>query len=289
MDVNSCCILNAGPGAWAFEEHARRLARALWLDVSDRPRTFNYVLGLADEDVAAVARSAGVFIPFPSIELAADKRLLATAFAAAGVATPRTNLAETPDDTYAVARADPAAEWCLKWPTGCGAAGHRLIAGRESIPDDWPRPSVVQEFVRLDRPEVYRLYAAGGQTFGWNVRRFPAGVRPSPWVAHARGTRYAAPGDAPPEAVRQATSALSAVGLLDSFGCCDLLHAPDGRWLVLEVGTDGVHNHVDRDLCLPELEREIDHRLAGAFWARAGRPPPWEPGAWRPRGVDGPS
>src|SRR4051794_38143008 len=155
MGTDDCCILNAGPGAWAFEEHARRLARALWLDVSDRPRAYNYVLGVADEDIDDIARTVDVFIPFPAIELAADKRLLAATFAAAGVATPRTHLADTADVAYAVARAGPAAEWCLKWPTGCGAAGHRLIAGRESIPDDWPQPYVVQEFVRLDRPEVY--------------------------------------------------------------------------------------------------------------------------------------
>jgi hypothetical protein len=77
-------------------------------------------------------------------------------------------------------------------------------------------------------------------------------------------------GDPPREARRQAREALAATGLLESFGCADLLQAPDGRWLVLEVGTDGVNNHVDRHLDLPHLEAEINERLAAAFHGWAG-------------------
>src|SRR5262245_42875079 len=33
----AAAILNADAEAWAFEEHARRLSRALWVEVSERP------------------------------------------------------------------------------------------------------------------------------------------------------------------------------------------------------------------------------------------------------------
>lgn len=263
-----CCILNTGPGAWAFAEHAQTLSRTLAIDISETPRDFNYVLGVADDTNEALASLSALqtFIPWAGIRQAGDKRLLATAFNTAGVATPVTHLTDTPDDVWRLIASDPSREWCLKYPTGCAAAGHRLIKNRADIPDDWPRPYVVQEFVRLDRPEVYRLYAAGGQTLGWNVRRFPAGSRTSPWVAHARGARYAPAGDAPPEAVRQATLALRCTHLFDSFGCADLIRRPSGEWLVLEVGTDGVYNHVDRDLGNPALIDELNDQVARAFW-----------------------
>ena len=51
--------------------------------------------------------------------------------------------------------------------------------------------------------------------------------------------------------------------------------------MVLEVGTDGLHNHIDRDLGDPELEREL-RRVAESFWARVGSPP-WGAGPWKPR------
>ena len=53
-----------------------------------------------------------------------------------------------------------------------GAAGHRLLTDDTVLPRDWPEPLLVQAFVEMDRPEVHRLYNAGGQLFGWNVRRF---------------------------------------------------------------------------------------------------------------------
>src|SRR5687768_9617293 len=38
------CILNGGAGAWAFAGLAEQLGRALWLEVSETPRAFNYLL-----------------------------------------------------------------------------------------------------------------------------------------------------------------------------------------------------------------------------------------------------
>jgi hypothetical protein len=89
-------------------------------------------------------------------------------------------------------------------------------------------------------------------------------------------------GDPPSGAVAAARAALDAVGLLASFGCADLLRRPTGEWVVLEVGTDGMFNHVDRELGLPELEREIQRRIAEAFWSRVGDWRPWG-STWHPQ------
>ncbi|WP_193376999.1 ATP-grasp domain-containing protein [Frigoriglobus tundricola] len=284
--MRSCCILNGGGGAWAFGGLAAQLGRSLWLDVSEVPREFNYLLLADGLDPAACGE---LFIPYRAVQLAADKRLLAAAFAAAGVPTPETRLVGSLAEAERVPAEDPGREWCLKFPTGCGASGHRRLVPGMVLPKSWPLPLVVQEFVRLDRPEVYRTYVAGGQSFGWVVRRFPDGVAPSPWVAHARGARYEAVGAAPGPAVAAARAALAAAGLLESFGCADLLRRRTGEWVVLEVGTDGLFNHVDRELGLPGLEHEVQWRVAEAFWARLGGWRPWGPVRGTPDRWLGPS
>jgi hypothetical protein len=279
MTPGECCILNGGGGSWAFDALARRLRAALWVDEAESPRSYNYLLQVEGIDPE---RCGELFIPLRGMRLAADKRLLAEAFAAAGVPTPETRLVGSLAEAERLRASEPGREWCVKYPTGCGASGHRLLTAGLTLPGDWPRPLLLQEFIRLERPEVYRLYAAGGDLFGWVARRFPAGVKPSPWVAHARGARYELAGEAPAGAVAAARVALGAAELLGSFGCADLLRRPTGEWVVLEVGTDGLYNHVDRDLGLPELEREIERRVAEAFWARKDCRP-WGPGAWSPR------
>jgi hypothetical protein len=45
------------------------------------------------------------------------------------------------------------------------------------------------------------------------------------------------------------------------------MHSRDGRWLVLEVNTDGIFNYVDRNISVPGIAEAIDRRLAKAFWA----------------------
>lgn len=278
MTPDDCCILNAGGGAWAFEGLARDLSDALWIDVAETPRRFNYLLCVDWFDPQTCGE---LFIPFASIQIAADKRLLADVFNRHRVPRPETHLLESLDaaQRFVAERSDR--EWCLKYPTGCGASGHRMFRPGQTLPASWPFPLVVQEFVRLERPEVYRIYAAGGELFGWNARRFPPETDPSPWVAHARGARYEILGQPPSGAVVAAEAALRATGLLDSFGAADLLRRPSGEWIVLEVGTDGMFNHVDRNLEHPALEREIGKRIAEAFWKRAGGRP-WAPGEWRP-------
>ena len=259
-------ILNQGAGAWAFEPLADQLARALWLDVSDEPADVNYVLSW-DRPAPPLGQS---FIPASAVEIAADKRLQVDRFASGGVPTPQTHLLDTL--SQAVQLDDRVGRWIVKYPTSCGASGHRFVDDPSSLISDWPRPFIVQEFIDLDPPEVFRMYGAGGSLFGWNVRRFPDGKDVSPWVAHATGAVYSHPGPAPADAVVAARNALDACGLLGSFGCVDLLNGPDG-WLVLEVGTDGLVNHVDREVGEP-FATELDGKLAESFWAELG-PAPW--------------
>lgn len=258
--MRKACILNAGDGSWVFEEHAERLSRAMNLEISDSPAEFNYLLGW--EGALPPMRS---FIPFDAISMASDKRRLAQLFAAHQVATPRTFLVESEAEVEQL-MTESSTQWVLKWPTGCGGSGHRLHRAGDAIPADWPRPFVLQEFIPLETPEVYRLYCVAGQTFGWNARRFPRGARSSPFVAHAQGARYEAAGQVPLEAELEARKALSATHLLDSFGCADLMRDSLSNWLVLEVNTDGVFNHVDRDIDIGDIASEIDSRLANAFW-----------------------
>ena len=265
-------ILNAEPGAWAFHDHAQRLSRALGLPIATEPAAHNYVLSWDEDRPLPTGRS---FIPFAAMRLASDKRLLAATFARAGVPTPTTHLLDTPDAVRRFVERNGYCEWCLKWPIACGASGHRRITSPADVPTDWPRPYVVQEFIRLDDPAVYRTYAAGGHLFGWNVRRFPPGAKRSDWVAHARGARYQTIADTPAaDAALAATAALRATNLFDSFGCADLMRRPTGQWVVLEVGTDGIYNHVDRELGDPDFERELDERVASAFmhWTKSNAP-----------------
>ncbi|PQV64364.1 ATP-grasp domain-containing protein [Abditibacterium utsteinense] len=257
------CILNSGGGSWAFEEHAQRLSRAMNLEISDSPTDFNYVLGWEGAQVP----DGQSFIPLQAISMASDKRRLAQVFAEHEVATPRTELLESQAEVAQVIEANSPKQWVLKWPTGCGGSGHRLQSATAPIPTDWPRPLVLQEFIRLEVPQVYRLYGVAGQTFGWNARRFSAGAGTSPFVAHAQGARYEEVGQAPHDAEIVARHALSATGLLDSFGCADLMQDDQGNWLALEVNTDGIFNHVDRDISIGNIAQEIDERLAVAFWA----------------------
>ena len=266
LSPKDCCVLNSGNGAWAFEPLALQLSSSLGVDVSSQPRRFNYLLHVEDMD-SPVGR--GMFIPTEAVRLASDKRLLAAAFIEHGVPTPETHLLDTFEQVLRFVREHPESEWCLKYPTGCGASGHRLITEASAKPPNWPHPFVVQEFIRLERPEVYRTYGAAGELFGWVARRFPEGTRLSPWVTHARGARYVPLGEPPAEALEAARRALVATGLWNSFGCVDLLRKPTGEWVVLEVGTDGLFNHVDRDLDDQDFERELRQRIADAFWKAA--------------------
>ena len=266
---DDCTIVNQGAGAWAFEDHAKRLSNALNIDVSTTPRAYNYLLGLDEEQPIPTE----LFIPINSIRVASDKRLQAERFEKCGVSTPETLLIQQLAEVQHIVQTRSVVQWCLKYPTSCGASGHRMLTVetvRKIRTEWWPTPYIVQEFIPSDEPAVYRTYCAGGELFGWNVRRFPSGAEKKPWVAHAQGARYEILADrAPKEAEEQARAALEASGLLDSFGCVDLLYdTRKNAWLVLEVGTDGPYNHVDRDLGNETAALEIDTRIATAFWSK---------------------
>lgn len=280
LDAVRAAILNGGRGAWAFADVADRLAAALWVDVTTEPAAKNYVL-FQDPRVDTELIS---FIPRTGVEIAADKRTQSVLFADAGVPMPETVLVDTADSVRQYVATRPERRWVVKYPIGAGAAGHRLVTATSTLPVDWPTPFIVQEFIEMTEPEVFRIYGVGGDLFGWNVRRFPIGsAQRSPFVAHATGASYEVLGEAPHDAAATAQRALDVAGLSRSFGCVDLLPSPQG-WLVIEVGTDGLYNHVDRDVPEP-LATEIDRRIAIAFWHWIGAEPPWGT-QWRRRGSD---
>lgn len=258
--MKDAVILNAGSGAWAFEELGQQLSRAFGVPLSEEPAAFNYVLAWESKSPP----SGQCFVPFDGIEVATDKRFLASTFAQNGVPTPQTYLLDSVATLNDFLLRERNQRWLLKWPTGCGASGHRFVVAGDEIVEDWPLPFVVQEFIPMERPEVFRLYAVAGETFGWNARRF-AGEAPSVFVAHAQGARYEEVGKAPDAAIEVARRALEATNLWNSFGCADLLRDAHGNWLALEVNTDGRWMHVDRDVSLPGIVGEIETRLAAAF------------------------
>lgn len=260
----NAAILNSGSGAWAFEALANELSRALGVSVAPVPAAKNYLLAWD----GALPPDAACFVPFKSIAVATDKRLIARAFEQHQVPCPTTFLLEDAD-LEPFLRRESNRRWLLKFPTGCGGAGHRFVEIGDEVPADWPRPLVVQEFIEMKRPEVFRLYRVAGEFFGANARRFP-GQAPTVFVAHARGARYEAVGELPGEAHRVARLALEATGLASSFGCVDLLRDAKDRWLALEVGTDGLWNHVDRDIGVQGIADELEARLGRAFQAWAG-------------------
>ena len=257
-------ILNSGYGAWAFQPLAESLANSLQIKISDVPGNFNYVLGWNETNIDAIASK--MFIPWQGIKLASDKRLLADVFIKHKIAIPDTNLIDTQREVLNFLHYTTE-QWCLKYPIGCGASGHKIIHGDRDVPQEWLKPYVVQKFIKLKQLQVFRLYCAGGILFGWNRRKFASQENRSPWVAHANGAIYEILGDPPEEVKQLATKALQATDLYNSFGCVDLLEDNNGNWLVLEVGTDGIFNHVDRHIGIPRLEAEIKRRIATAFFS----------------------
>lgn len=254
------------------------LADVLWAEIGPTPFEQNYVLAWEGEEPPPQS-----FIPLDGIRIATDKRAQAEVFQKGGVPIPETHLFASETEVRRLIGQDEKRRWVLKYPLSCGGAGHKMMEVGEPIPSEWPKPFVVQEFIQLDPPEVYRIYCVGGEFFGWNARRFPAGTKTSPWVAHARGARYVHLDVAPGEARSAAEAALKSAKLSESFGVVDLLPSARG-WVVLEVGTDGLASHVDRDVDYPHLTDELDRRLAEAFW-KDSQKKPWGEGEWRRRGA----
>lgn len=267
-------IVHVGPDRALFGGFPRELARATGWPLVDAERCpplegceLAYLLAWDREG----APPCPAFVPFEAVRLCQDKRAQAEAFTRAGVSVPETRLVPDEAELRGLAARETGRRWALKWPVGCGGVGHRVLDAETRVTRLWTAPFLVQELIELDEPTVYRTYCAGGEPFGWVVRRYPPGRERSIWVALAAGAECFLDGEAPPEAAREAEKALRAVGVWGSFGCVDLLRARDGRWLVLEVNTDGLTSYVARRFGVPELEGEIEARLVEALRRRAER------------------
>lgn len=167
----------------------------------------------------------------------------------------------------------PQTKWILKYPVGCGGINHRFIENVNQIPKGWLKPYIIQEFIQLQEPTVYRLYCVNSEIFGFNARRFKDKNNKTPWVSHVRGAVSEYKDRLDKQAKEVAKSALIATGLYQSFGVVDILRSEENNWYALEVGTDGIYNYVDREVENRNLFDQINERLAKAFWQRIGIPP----------------
>lgn len=275
----TCGILNKSESDWLFAEFALELARNLWLEVLEEPADYNYVLSWDENKIESCQQ---MFVPYEAMKLASDKRFLADVFIKNKIPIPDTYLLANRQEVREHLQKYPQQEWCLKYPISCGGSGHRIIRKIEDIPNNWLKSYLVQRFIRQENPQVFRLYCAGGKLFGWNVREFVSGKAKQPWVAHARGAVYQVLEKIPNEVIEIATKTLETTNLFDSFGCVDLIQDENKNWLVLEVGTDGIFNYVDRNIGNKNLEKEIDRKLAEAFWSSFAEKP-WGKDSWHPK------
>jgi hypothetical protein len=245
-----------------FGEFPVQLASSLDMPIMDNDSDVDLGLVLAWDGPPPRCRT---FVPFDAIVAGLDKREQFRRFQEAGVSIPESRLFDDFETARAFALADRRRRWLLKWPLGSGAVGHTIIDHDTCVTPIWKPPFLIQEFVALERPEVYRLFGCGGELFGFNVRTFPRGTPSKALVSTHRGATFGLAGIAPLAVADQACRALSAFGLMSTFGCVDLILPPDGRVLVLEVNADGLHQFVDRVPSLPGLAREMTDRLRLAF------------------------
>ena len=259
-------ILNEGENAWLFGDLAKNLSRVLEIEIVKSPSDINYVLSWGNEnwDKSRINSCRRMFIPHKSIKIASDKRILTRLFKKNKIPSPRTYLCER-YEVDSILEKQSKRVWCVKWPFGCGASGHKIIKTSADIKSSWPTPIILQEFISLEKPIVYRMYCAGRRLFGWNKREFDEQTKQSPWVAHARGARYVALDHPNQKVLDLCEYTFRVTGLYESFGCIDLLQDRKGDWLVLETGTDGIFNYVDRDIGISEIEKKIDLYIADAF------------------------
>ena len=222
---------------WAFGNLAEKLSYYLRCPISADACSHCYLLSEPE-------KPADSYIPRASIDIASDKVRMEFHFSQFNVPRPETLLlsdAAQVDNTLQNGR-----EYLLKFPTSCGANGHYLAKSPFTPKRGWPKPYLLQEFIRAEKPKVYRVYFVSGIAIGSNVRKFD-GDTDKILVAHAQGARYAFDEDVPPDGVTAARNAIVSTGLDKSFGVVDLIRDREGRWLVLEIGTDGIYNIVDRD------------------------------------------
>ena len=263
-------ILNQSDSKWAFENLAQMLSRSLWLDVSEHASDLNYILCT---DTELIDSNLNSFIPLNSIKIASDKTEIEKRFQSYGVTRPATFILQSSQAVESFLKTHDRNRWILKYPTGCGGIHHRIIQSASEIPKKWPQPFLIQEFIESIQPAVYRFYCVDSNLFGFNARKFSDPEISTPWVSHANGAKYNYEETPNQAATEIAKAALLATGLYYSFGVVDLVKNISGNWYALEVGTDGIYNHVDRELENDALLDELNERLAIAFWKRLGTPP----------------
>lgn len=262
-------ILHTGPWTALFGDFPARLSAATQLPITETPEGFALVYLLGWFERRPIPCES--FVPLDAIYLAHDKRRQAELFRKAEVATPETHLLATEEETLSFPLRRPDKEWILKWPVGCGGAGHQVLDAETELTPLWHPPFLVQELVRMARPRVYRLFVAGGETFNWCVRESNAGTAHSPFVSAAGGATVRMEDPVPAPAMAVAVRALKAGGLWDSFGGVDLIQSDSGEWFVLELNTDGVYHFLARDVDVPGFGESLDRFVDRAVKARLTR------------------
>lgn len=240
---------------WLFGHIARDLAEKIGIEVTEYPKGLSYLLS---DPRGCVGYKA--YIPLDAIEIASDKRLIENRFILFGVNRPKTWLLEESAAVHRLLEQNKDSRFIIKYPTSCGASGHYICKGKFDQKRNWPLPYLVQEFVELETPKVYRVYMVNGEYVGSNVRKFPDGIK-NDLVAHAKGARYYYDETVAESGIDEAIKALYATGLSSSFGVVDLIRKNDS-WLVLEVGTDGIYNHVDRDFDNASLYNKLHEMIS---------------------------
>lgn len=259
-------ILHKGRNKALFGDLPEYLSRKLEIPIVESDEKLELAYLLAWDEECPINCSS--FVPVSSIKIAHDKRIQAKLFIENEVQIPETYLLNTKEEVYAFISSRCDKKWLLKWPTGCGAIGHMFFTAETKFTKMWSPPYLLQEFICLSNPEVYRICVIEKELFGWFVRYFPDGVKPTPWVAVAQGAKAKMAGNLPKEVEKIAQKAFQAVGLYDNFGGCDFIKNPDGRWMVLEVNTDGIYNFIPRQIEMKVLEDELNKRLKEAIRKR---------------------
>jgi glutathione synthase/RimK-type ligase-like ATP-grasp enzyme len=262
-------ILHAGPWKDVFGDFPSRLSACTGLPITETPDglALVYVLGWFEHRPLPCES----FIPLDAIYLAHDKRKQAALFREHGIASPESHLVATEEEALAFPRQRPDKEWILKWPIGCGGAGHQILDANTVMTPLWRPPFLVQELIRMARPRVYRLFVAGGETFSWCVRESNERTAHTPFVSAAGGATVRLEAAVPEAARTEAVRAFMAAGLWDSLGGVDMIQSEAGQWLVLEMNTDGIYHFLQRVVEVPGFGEALDHFTDRAVKKRLAR------------------
>jgi hypothetical protein len=258
-------ILHRGPYQRLFGNFPERMARVLDVPITDDDSDVDLGFVLAWDD--KTPPRCPTFIPFETVASVHDKREQVRRMVAYGVSLPESHLFNDFEELKRFVAGHGDRRWLLKFPSATSGTGHQVVTPETRVTPLWSAPYLLQEFIALEDPCVYRLYGIAGEIFGFNVRRFSDGEAKQPIVSLSTGAHYELAGTPPKAAVEETRRALESVDLLRSFGCVDFLLLPGGDVRVVEVNTDGLYQYVLRVPMLPTLEAELDERFRAAFHA----------------------